>query len=111
MTILLFCDSSIGVCNAFSGSEDSLVSLHGSFFRLPGHDQGVLDLEDARHLASPYFCELPVTRVVDNPQQHGSPVLHDDVDGISADWLHAGEMPLVTQFLQDAVDTARAVPR
>src|SRR5262245_40089729 len=47
-------------------------------------DKAVLHLEDAGDFTRPDFSELAVGRVVDDAQQHGSPVLHDDVDRIGA---------------------------
>src|SRR5439155_25637622 len=65
--------------------------LNAPFCYLPNHSQTVLDVEDSGHLARAHFGNLAVRCAVDNSEEHRSAVLHDDVDGIAPDRLHAGE--------------------
>src|SRR5262245_28468607 len=78
---------------------------------LAHHRQAVLHAEDSGHFARTYFRKLAVTPVIDYSQQHGSTVLDDDADGISAYWLHPWEESLVPQILKHAIIAGRSVPR
>ena len=82
-----------------------------SVLTVPDDGQAGLHIEHASHLPRANFRELAIARIVDDFQQHGSPVLYDDVNWIPADRLHAREVSLVPEFLQFSECTTRGVPR
>src|SRR5437879_5796187 len=51
----------------------------------------VFDAKRSRHPARPHAGDGLVALRVHHAEQYDPAVLHDDVDGVVADWLHAGE--------------------
>ena len=79
--------------------------------QLPLGDQVVFHRKHTAHFARPHLGNLAVRGAVDHAKQHRATVLHDDVDRIAANGLHAWEAPLVPQLLQDSVHAARRISR
>src|SRR5262245_27688493 len=73
---------------------DILISPSRSLRRPLGaafDDELILDTERSRNLARPQSGDGLVALVVHDAEQHRSPVLHDDVNGIVARRLHTGK--------------------
>src|SRR6187549_572736 len=93
-------------------SRRGFTLLAGVLVVLLRHDQLVLDREHTGHLASPHFRYLPIAFVVDDAEQRGVSVPHDDMDRIHAERLmHAGESSRVVDLSANLIRPTRRVTR